>query len=92
VPTALYREASSVLIHGRTCHRACRLTAAVCAPSMPLSWVGCPQPVRWLLMCTVASALGGLLGERCLRMAGYVRGWRRPGSARRRRGLVLPTL
>jgi hypothetical protein len=48
-----------VLIHRRTC----RLTVAVCAPSMSLSQAGCPRPVQWLLMCAVASALlGGAWG------------------------------
>ena len=79
-----------MLIPGRTC----RLKAAVCAPSMPLSQAGCPpgcpRPVQWLLMCAVASALWGAPGGRCLRMADYVR--RLPAPRRRRSVLMLPTL
>ena len=44
--------------------------------------------MRWLLMCAVASALGG----RCLRMADYVRGPAATRGAIAAGRLVLPTL
>src|SRR5215468_1578371 len=62
----------------------CRLTAAVCAPSMPLSRGGLTRPVRGLLMRAVASALEGLLGGRCPSLADYGQGARgQPRGPRR---------
>ena len=73
-PTTRCRQNKAVGIGpGRFSLARAGLTAAVCAPSMRLSWAGCPRPVGWLLMCAVASVLGGLVGGRCLRMADSVR-------------------
>jgi hypothetical protein len=70
VSRGILRAHPAVARAGRTC----RLTAAGCAPSMPLSWAGVPRPVRWLLMCSVASALAELQEGPCLAMADYVTG------------------
>src|SRR5262245_61307547 len=55
---------------------------------MPPNLAGLSPTPRRLLMCAVASAPGGFLEGRCLRMADYVR---RP-EARLRQALMLTTL
>jgi len=69
-----------------------RRQAAVCPHSMPLNRAGCRRPVRWLLMCAVASAPGGFLEGRCLRMADYVRGRRATWEATARAHVLMLTI
>jgi hypothetical protein len=60
----LRREASSVLIQRLHLPVLDLLVDGGRVPhSRPLSQAGCPRPVRWLLMCAVASAPGGAMSE-----------------------------
>jgi hypothetical protein len=88
-PSGLCREASSVLIQ----RSHLPVAGGVCAPRMPLSQAGCPRPVRWLLVCAVATALAGLLGGAVSENGRLRQGPAATRGAPARRGvLMLPSL